>query len=209
MPKMDGFTLLEKIRENSPSIKTIIISGFVEGLENKIKGLNVDAVLKKPVQFEELERQILKALQVTKEEILDKIPPGSRPADIRVLVVDDENDITDFFQEVLPDYGFLGEIVRSGEEGVMKAQKTQYDMLITDVSMGDMSGLEMVKQMTASKHAPYSIAVYSANLTSPLMEEFRRLGVTKFLHKPATLQELIDWLESQVPVIVKKRQAAQ
>ena len=207
MPRIDGFEVLAKIRENSPEIKTIILSGVIEGdMEKRILQTRVHSVLKKPVSFEELEKHILKHLNVTKEEIQDKIPIGGRP-EVNVLVVDDEEEIVDFFREALGEYGFNTDVVRSGEEGLKQAKLKHYDILITDNSMADMSGLEMVKLLSASNHKPYSIAVYSANLVRELIADFRDLGVTKFFDKPATLQEIIEWLESQVPSVVKKRQA--
>lgn len=208
MPKIDGFDVLAKVRESTPEIKTIILSGVIEGeIEKKIKGIRVQAVLKKPVSFEELERHILKLLNVTKKEIQEKIPVGERP-EVHVLFVDDEEEIVDFFREALSEYGFITDVVRSGEDGLRLAKEKHYDVLITDNSMADMSGYDMVKILTASdNHKPYAIAVYSANLVHELMEQYRNLGVTKFFHKPSTFQEIIDWLESQIPLVAKKRQA--
>lgn len=208
MPKIDGFEVLAKIREHTPEIKTIILSGVIEGdIEKRIKGARVQAILKKPVGFEELEGHILKILQVTKEEIQDKIPSGGRP-EINVLFIDDEEEIIDFFREALNEYGFNTDVVRSGEEGLKQLNSKHYDILVTDNSMSDMSGFEMVKALcNSNNHKPYSIAIYSANLVHELMEKYRNLGVTKFFHKPSTLQEIVEWLEAQVPLIVKKKQS--
>lgn len=207
MPKIDGFGVLAKVREHTPEIKTIIISAYVDSFQDKIKEAKVQAVLKKPVQFEELEKWILKLLAATKEEIQEKILPGERPT-IRVLFVEDETEIAHPVAEAFNEYGFLTDTALSGEEGLEKARNKNYDILITDNSMRSMSGLEMVgKILSEARVKPHVIAIFSANLTNPLKEKYAALGVSHFLPKPATLQQLIDWLESQIPVIVKKKKA--
>lgn len=208
MPKIDGFGVLAKVRESTPEIKTIVISAYVDGVEDKIKEAGVQAVLKKPVQFEELERHILKLLEVSKKEIQEKIPPGGRP-EIRVLFIDDEQDISDYAKETFDEFGFPTDIAYSGEEGLEKALKNKYDLIITDHSMRIVSGYDFIKKVRAeAKYKPHAIALTSASLISELKNKYIGLGVTDFFQKPVKLEELIEWLESQVPGIIRKRQAA-
>jgi DNA-binding response OmpR family regulator len=207
MPKIDGFGVLAKVREKTPEIKTIVISAFVDTVQEKIKEAKVQAVLKKPVQFEELEQWILKLLAIPKEELTEKIPAGARP-EIRVLFVDDEDEITDWVAEFFNQYGFKTDIANSGEEGLEKMKTGQYDLLISDNSMREMSGLEMIKKIrTEVPRKPHSVAVCSANLDSELREQYARIGVAQFFSKPVGLEEIIQWMESQIPQIEKKRQA--
>lgn len=205
MPRIDGFGVLAKVREHTPEIKTIIISAFVDTVQDKIKEAGVQAVLKKPVQFEDLERWILKLLDLSKAELTEKIPPGARPQ-IRILFVDDEEDITDYISECFNHYGFNTEVANSGEEGLEKAKEHKYDILITDNSMRAMTGHEMIRKIQIeSQLKPAVIAVSSANLDSDLRQKYIHLGVSKFFEKPMNLEEVIGWLQSQIPIIMKKR----
>jgi len=209
MPKMDGFQLLARIRESSPEVKTIIVSAYVDGAnEEKLKAAKVQAVLKKPVEFTELEKWILKILDVSKKDIQDKLPPGGRP-EIRILYVEDETDITDVLTENLPDYGFKIDVAHSAEDGLEKAKKNDYDIIISDHSMRVMSGLEMIQKIInwSSYRKPYVFGACSGNLSEELREQYRVGGVNHFLNKPVKLEELIEWLEALVPEVMKKKQA--
>lgn len=205
MPKIDGFGVLAKIREKTPEIKSVIVSAHVDGFEDRIKEAKVQVVLKKPVQFEELERHILKLLEVSKKEIQEKIPPEGRP-EIRVLFIDDEREICDYAAEAFNEYGFPTDIAYSGEEGLEKAMKNKYDLIITDHSMHNVSGYEFVhKVRTQAQYKPYSIALTSAGMITDLKDKYEKLGVTDFFQKPVRLETFIEWLESKISGIKKRR----
>lgn len=209
MPKIDGFGVLAEVRKQTPEIKTIVISAHLAKLQDKIKEANVQAVLKKPVPFDELEKWILKLLQVTKEEIREKLPSGERPSRVSILFVDDEKEILDSVAEAVNEYGFSMDTVESGEKGLEKVKSKQYDILITDISMGKMAGYDMLNEIRVrSNYKPYVTAVVSGNLTRELKEKYQRLGVAHFMEKPLRFQEMIEWLESMLPEIVRKRQKA-
>ncbi len=205
MPKIDGFGVLAKVRENVPEIKSIIVSAYVKGFEEQIKAAKVQAVLEKPVKFEELEELILKLLNVKKEELTEKLPVQGRP-DLRILFVDDETELTEFFDQTLNEYGFKTDIANSGEEGLKKAKDAKYDIIITDHHLLNMSGYDMAKKIVAeSSHKPHVIAVTSTSLDSKVKGEYSKLGVTQYLDKPLHVDHLIHWIESQIPVIAKKK----
>lgn len=205
MPKIDGFGVLAKVRDSTPDIKTIIISAYLNEVhEDKIKASGVQAVLKKPVQFEELERWILKLLNLTKEEIQERLPSGTGTEKIRILFVDDESDVLNTVAETFNEYGFQMDTAKSGEEGLEKVKAKQYDILITDNSMNGMSGYDMVKKIRVeSRYKPSVIAVASAMLTQELKDKYRGLGITHFIDKPMKFEEVIQWLESQTAELSK------
>ena len=205
MPKIDGFGVLAKVREKTPEIKTIIVSAYVGGFEEQIKKANVQGVLEKPVKFEKFEQMILEILNIKKEEITEKLPVQDRP-NLRILFVDDETDLTEFFDETLNGYGFKTDIAGSGEDGLKKASQTKYDIIITDHHLLSMSGYDMTKKIImSSTNKPHVIAVTSTSLDSKVKGEYAKLGVTQYLDKPLHVDRLIHWIESQVPVIAKKK----
>jgi len=78
------------------------------------------------------------------------------------------------------------------------------DVIITDMNMPHMSGLELVRfQLEKGCHAPpQNKAVISAALTPEQVQEFRALGCC-YLRKPFKLQDLLDWVracEQNIPV---------
>jgi CheY-like chemotaxis protein len=207
MPKIDGFGVLAKVREKTPEIKTMVVSAYVGGFESQIKKANVQGVLEKPVKFDQFEQMILDVLKVKKEELTEKQPIGSLP-DFRVLLVDDETDLTDFLSECLNERGVQIDVASSGEEGVRKASETRYDVLIADHHLMGISGYEMTKKIVAeSPHKPHVMAVTSTSLDGKVKSDYAKLGVSHFLDKPLRLEHLIHWLEEQIPAVQKKRKA--
>ncbi|MSR77589.1 MAG: response regulator [Candidatus Omnitrophica bacterium] len=196
LPKIDPTDVLQKIREKTPEIKTIILSTHLAELRQKIEEFNAQAILEKPVRFEELERWILKLLAS---------PSRTRP-EMRILFVDDEKEIVEAISDTYREYGFLIDTASSGEEGLEKSKTKPYDILITDISMGDMSGYDMIKKMRLeSKYKPRVMAVFSAHLTSALKAKYHALGVLHFLDKPVRLEDMLHWLESQSAEIMKEK----
>ena len=92
-------------------------------------------------------------------------------------------------------------------EGLEKLNQKQYDILITDHAMKPLSGLEVVEKIKQepSYKKPSITAVCSAHLSLEMQEQYRSLGVSDFLDKPMKLEEMIQWLEAQIPFILKQR----
>ena len=61
----------------------------------------------------------------------------------RILVVDDDPTVIDFTSRVLADDGFWAEIAHNGEAAKEKIAEQQFDLLITDIQMPVMSGIEL------------------------------------------------------------------
>lgn len=205
MPKIDGFGVLKKIREKTPAIQTIVMSSVVSDMKDRIEEAKVQAVLTKPIKFEELEEWILKLLNVTKAEIQDK-QAASGDEKISILFVDDETEILAAVAETFNEYGYAMETAKSGEDGLERIKSKQYDILITDSSMGKMAGYDLVKAINGlESNKPYVTMVASANLAEELRSRYRELGVGHFMEKPLRFDEMMDWLESQIPEVQKKR----
>ncbi len=65
----------------------------------------------------------------------------------RVLVVDDEQDILDLLSELLHRWGFEAETARNGREALEKFKDQHVDLVVTDLKMPEMDGLELLRQL--------------------------------------------------------------
>ncbi|KAA6465424.1 response regulator [Acidobacteria bacterium AB60] len=94
----------------------------------------------------------------------------------RVLVVDDEQLITDTLALILRQHGFDVSIAYSGEEAVQKAITVRPDVLLTDIIMGEMNGLEAA--ILISEELPQcKILFFSGQpATADLLNQSRFLG---------------------------------
>src|SRR5262249_58548429 len=64
---------------------------------------------------------------------------------LRVLVIDDQRDHAETVAEILEAGGYACDIATSGKEGAKKIQAENYDLVLTDLRMGDLDGLAIVR----------------------------------------------------------------
>ncbi len=105
---------------------------------------------------------------------------------LRILVVDDEDDIREVAQlclEMLRGWEVL--TASSGSEALAKAEADQPDAILLDVMMPDMDGLatfERLQANTATQHIP--VILLTAKVQSADRHRFAELGVTAMIAKP-------------------------
>jgi len=115
----------------------------------------------------------------------------------RVLVADDERVIADTLAMILNQSGFEAQAVYSGERAVDLALTFKPEMLISDVIMGGMSGIEAAIQIRT--HFPQvKVLLFSGQAaTSDLLTEARAQGYEfEILAKPVHPQDLVARLRA-------------
>ncbi len=115
---------------------------------------------------------------------------------LQVLVVDDNPDIPTMFAAVIARRGWQATVAHSGEEALRLLPTRPFDLVVTDLQMGAVGGLEV---MTAVRESlgdiPVILMTGYASLDSALSA--MRAGACDYITKPFTLDE-IDILLSQV-----------
>ncbi|MDE6629225.1 MAG: response regulator, partial [Muribaculaceae bacterium] len=120
------------------------------------------------------------------EAIKDDSPTDSAPGTNRVklLVVEDNDDLRGFLRDILSDrYDVI--VAPNGKIGLEKAAKEQPDFIITDVTMPEMDGMTMVKEIKKNKslsHIP--IIVLSARASLADRVEGLKIGIDDYITKP-------------------------
>jgi len=121
-----------------------------------------------------------------------------------ILVIDDEPENRDVLGSMLEPLGFQVVTADTGQAGLLAARHHTPDVIITDVMMPEMDGLEMtrhLRQQSAFANTP--IIASPATLSRVKRQESLEAGCTAFLPKPidlnALLQELhylmdLDWI---------------
>lgn len=128
-----------------------------------------------------------------------------RNAPVQILVVDDEPMICQSCKEILEYEGYLVETAGSGEEGLKRVLEKKFDLVILDVKMPDISGLNLLKRMRAEpNHTP--VVMMTAYSTVETAVEAMKLGATDFVQKPFTPEELSQVVHS---VVIKKGEKAE
>ncbi len=108
----------------------------------------------------------------------------------KIIIVDDEPDVLDLCKRVLETRGYHVTIVHDGHKVIDYAQKEHFDLLLTDIRMPNISGLEVAQ--IVKKFAPNIICVTMTGFsTMDTAIEALKLGIDEFVLKPFTPDELL------------------
>ncbi|MCP4650038.1 MAG: sigma-54-dependent Fis family transcriptional regulator [PVC group bacterium] len=107
----------------------------------------------------------------------------------RILLVDDEKDLLEWLSVVLENEGYSVKCAVSAEKGLELFRKEAFDMVITDVRMGEVSGLELLRQVKT--HNPEIIVlIITAYASVETAVKSLRYGAHDYLTKPFKLQDI-------------------
>lgn len=109
----------------------------------------------------------------------------------RILVVDDEKTILELGRRFLASEGFDVEIASQGMQAVKLLEQAPYEILLTDIRMPGMSGLELMK-MAKSVRPEIIMVVITGHGTITTAIESLKMGAMGFILKPFTRQELVS-----------------
>jgi CheY-like chemotaxis protein len=117
-------------------------------------------------------------------------PTPSRP--MSVLIVDDEPSVLKFVERVLSEAGYRTAVAGDGPEALQTASKMdEFDILVTDVMMPQMSGDELARRMRAER--PSIKVLYLTGFSDQLFKEKVTLWADEaFLDKPCTVKGLLQ-----------------
>jgi CheY-like chemotaxis protein len=99
---------------------------------------------------------------------------------------------------MLTEKGHFVDVARNGLEAVEKAEKKIYDVILMDIQMPEMDGIEAtqrIREMEGTKRHTTIIAITAYALQGD-RERFLSMGIDKYIPKPVQINELIYTLES-------------
>lgn len=107
----------------------------------------------------------------------------------RILVVDDEENVRVLFSRILQKEGYQVECASSGSEAIEKLANNSFDLVVTDLKMNGIDGLDVVRKgKTVNQTMPFIlISGYGTNQTAGTAA---REGADMFLMKPIEITEL-------------------
>ena len=113
-----------------------------------------------------------------------------RPVAKKILVIEDNRDLANLLKLHLGDLSFEADLSFDGIKGLSKAEETRYDLIILDIMLPGMDGLEICRRLRS--HSPY---VPILMLTSKSTELDRVLGLEMgaddYVTKPFSIRELL------------------
>jgi len=108
----------------------------------------------------------------------------------RILIIDDEKSIREVFSLLLGERGFLVETAETGRLGLEKARLFGPDVVLLDMNLPDIPGLEVLAGLREERPEP-GIIIVTAFGTIRNAVEATRLGASAYLEKPVDNEELL------------------
>jgi len=207
MPKMDGFELVENIRER-PELSTATImmltSAGHRGDAERCQKLGVSAYLLKPIRQSELREAIARILGARAQEgiipLVTRFSLGDardRSEILRILVAEDNLVNQRLIVRLLEKRGHRVVVAGNGQEVLAALEKENFDLILMDVQMPEMDGFEATaairrKERNTGKH-PVIVAL-TAHAMKGDHEKCLAEGMDGYLSKPIRPQELDEVL---------------
>ena len=116
-------------------------------------------------------------------------------SEIRVLVVDDDGDIREYFKDIASRFGISCDAAAGGKEALELIAANRYDICFVDWAMPEMNGIELTTQIKAMDDMESVVIMISAIEWQKIEGEAKEAGIDMFLSKPifpSTFIELIN-----------------
>ena len=122
---------------------------------------------------------------------------------INILLVEDEYELSSSLKSAIGEYFYSFTLASNGIDGLKEFEKNKVDLVITDINMPDMNGLEMSEKLRLS-HPNLPIIILSAFSQKEYLLNAIDISITKYLIKPFDPDELLEYIISIVSKIEKK-----
>ncbi len=203
MPGMDGIELGRLLRERSPGIHLVLLQSTSPG--RVVEPDVVDVVLAKPPRPDKLTEVLVELFQTGKVRDTVAAPPVSAFAlpeaarRLSILVVEDTPVNQKVAQHLLARFGFRSDVAASGQEALSALQQRAYDLVLMDVQMPEMDGLEATRRIRAQwPERGLHIVAMTANVATEDVRRCYEAGMDAFLPKPIDVASLAQMLRGLI-----------
>lgn len=207
MPEMDGVQTGRFIKKSYPILPIILLSSIGDERRSTYSDL-FSSILTKPVKQNTLCQHIINELrnkgksglkspdakQVLSAEFASQYP-------MRILVVEDNPVNQKLTGRILNKLGYQVEMVENGQEALNAVKKEQYDVILMDVQMPKMDGLEATRQIRMQRIVQPVIIAMTANAIQGDRDECLDAGMDDYVTKPVVLDVLVRALEKWALVV--------
>jgi PAS domain S-box-containing protein len=195
MPGMDGIQLAEEIhrRNGSTQLPLVLLTSLGR---RKVMGNEFAACLAKPVKSSQLQRiltGIVGGHVEVKKFVLSAVigsELGKRHP-LRILLAEDNVVNQKVALKILERMGYRADVASNGKEAVEAAKRQPYDVVLMDVQMPEMDGVEATTRIREGQgeNRPWIIAL-TANALQGDKEKYLGVGMDDYLSKPIKIEEL-------------------
>lgn len=112
----------------------------------------------------------------------------------KILVVDDDPGIRELLSGILSQEGHAVEVVQDGKEALLKVRKESFDLVLTNLRMPRMNGIQLLEGL--QKIAPHiRVIVVAGTGDLETVIKMRKLGTCDYISKPFCLNSILQKVE--------------
>ncbi len=195
MPHADGFSLLEALKQQTGSTTAVVVMLTAGDDADRAQRLGAAAYVFKPIKQSDLLNAILAALgiEVIERESAESTIDLSGQRPLQILLAEDSVTNQKLAQGLLQKWGHSLTVANNGAEAVKMSAANVYDLILMDVQMPEMDGLEATAAIRAREqktgtHTP--IVAMTAHAMKGDRERCLAAGMDAYVAKPIRFREL-------------------
>ena len=180
LPGKNGVERFLEMRNLKPAARVFLVTGFsVQQLIDQAVAQRACGVLQKPLDLKKL------------LDMVGRIKPHG------VLIADDDRDFVQGIRDMLQHDGYKVYIAHDGQEAIQRVLANQIDVLILDLCMPVLNGLEVYLELERQgRSLPTIIVTAYAREEAAILDKLRTLSVTGVLTKPFDPTQLLATIEA-------------
>jgi CheY-like chemotaxis protein len=208
MPEMDGIQLAKSVKEKYPAIPVIGMSHPGDERHKQENGI-FTSVLTKPARQHLLRDHLLAALSQAgpdKQTSANQLSEDfSKRNPLRILIAEDNLVNQKIAVKILSRLGYQPALANHGKEVMEMVSHEHYDIILMDVQMPEMNGLEATRMIRTCLEIQPVIIAMTANVMQGDRDDCIQAGMDDYMSKPIELQELLNQLEKWALVLKERR----
>ena len=212
MPVMDGIQLAKQVKQQFPDMPVVLLSSTGDNRSQEYPGL-FTSILTKPTRQHTLCKHIADIFRTANDKPLAETPNNNRKlstdfathAPLRILVAEDNLINQQLILKTLSLLGYEADMADNGLQAVAMMKDNTYDMILMDVQMPEMDGLEATQVIRGNGNTQPVIIAMTANAMQGDEEECLKAGMNDYLSKPVKVEHLMGKLQLWADKVVSRQ----
>jgi DNA-binding NtrC family response regulator len=207
MPGIDGEHIFVQMKKGRPDVPVIILTGHGDPAQAfRTMKLGVADYVTKPCDMDLLAEKISKVTSCYQRP--QSTPTVETATKIRLLLVDDEEELLESLSRVLTRRGMIVIKAASGSEALEVLQRQRVDVAVVDIKMPGMDGLELTRHLKRLYPA-LEVVILTGHPSTDSAFLSTKLGVYKYVVKPPDIEMLSSAIWESLEEKERKREAQQ